>query len=65
MGVQFPPEEMRSEDDVLDGPAIDGDEDSPHVVNVLANNMTNCCGESPLCFLFRYYLYHAKNKKNL
>lgn len=49
MGVQFPPEEMKSEDDVLDGPAIDGDEDSPHKLSMFANNMTslNCCGESP------------------
>ena len=49
MGVQFPPEEMKSEDDVLDGPAIDGDEESPHKLSMFANNMTslNCCGESP------------------
>jgi len=49
MGVQYPPEEKSTEDDVLDGPAIDGDEDSPHKLSMFANNMTsiNCCGDSP------------------
>ena len=49
MGVQYPPEEVSTEDDVLDGPAIDGDDDSPHKLSMFANNMTsiNCCGDSP------------------
>lgn len=49
MGVQFPPEEVSTEDDVLDGPSVDGDEDSPHKLSMFANNMTsiNCCGNSP------------------
>ena len=49
MGVQYPPEEMATEDDSLDGPSIDGDDDSPHKLSMFANNMTsiNCCGDSP------------------
>lgn len=49
MGVQYPTEELATEDDSLDGPSIDGDDDSPHKLSMFANNMTsiNCCGDSP------------------
>ena len=49
LGVQYPTKDVSTEDDVLDGPAVDGDEDSPHKLSMFANNMTsiNCCGDSP------------------
>lgn len=49
LGVQYPPEELKTEDDTLDGPPIDGDDNSPHKLAMFANNMTsiNCCGNSP------------------
>jgi hypothetical protein len=49
MGVQYPHEELATEDDTLDGPSIDGDDKSPHKLSMFANNMTsiNCCGDSP------------------
>ena len=43
------PTQIRSSQDVLTGPTIDGEKDSPQKLTMFANNKTkfNCCGESP------------------
>ena len=43
------PTQVRSSQDVLTGPTIDGDSNSPQKLSMFANNKTkfNCCGESP------------------
>ncbi len=43
------PMEIHSSQDVLTGPTIDGEKDSPQKLTTFANNKTkfNCCGESP------------------
>lgn len=47
-GTQGPIEVVSSQD-VLVGPTIDGEKDSPQKLSMFANNKTNfhCCGESP------------------
>jgi hypothetical protein len=49
MGVQFPPEQTKTDDDQLYGPSIDGDVKSPQKMMILSNNKVslNCCGDSP------------------
>ena len=43
------PMEIQSSQDILTGPTIDGEKDSPQKLTTFANNKTkfNCCGESP------------------
>ena len=43
------PIQVSSSQDVLTGPTIDGEKDSPQKLSMFANNKTsfNCCGESP------------------
>ena len=43
------PIQVLSSQDVLTGPTIDGEKDSPQKLSMFANNKTsfNCCGESP------------------
>ena len=43
------PTQIRSSQDVLTGPTIDGEKDTPQKLTMFANNKTkfNCCGESP------------------
>ena len=47
-GVQGPIQVISSQD-VLVGPTVDGEKDSPQKLSMFANNKTsfNCCGESP------------------
>ena len=47
-GVQGPIQVISSQD-VLVGPTVDGEKDSPQKLTMFANNKTsfNCCGESP------------------
>ena len=48
-GVQGPVQITSSQTDVLKGPTIDGDPESPQKLTMFANNKTsfNCCHESP------------------
>ena len=43
------PIQVQSSQDILTGPTIDGEKDTPQKLSTLANNKTNfsCCGESP------------------
>ena len=47
-GFQIPPHYVSSQD-VLKGPSVDGQDDSPQKLTMFANNKTslNCCSESP------------------
>ncbi len=48
-GFQIPPHHVKTSQDVLKGPTVDGQKDSPQKLTMFANNKTslNCCGESP------------------
>ena len=48
-GFQIPPQHVKTSQDVLKGPTVDGQKDSPQKLSMFANNKTslNCCGESP------------------
>jgi hypothetical protein len=48
-GFQIPPQHVKTSQDVLKGPTVDGQKDSPQKLTMFANNKTslNCCGESP------------------
>jgi len=48
-GFQIPPQHVKTSHDVLKGPTVDGQKDSPQKLTMFANNKTslNCCGESP------------------
>ena len=48
-GFQIPPHHVNTSQDVLKGPTVDGQKDSPQKLTMFANNKTslNCCGESP------------------
>jgi hypothetical protein len=48
-GFQIPPHHVKTSHDVLKGPTVDGQKDSPQKLTMFANNKTslNCCGESP------------------
>ena len=48
-GFQIPPHHVKTAQDVLKGPTVDGQKDSPQKLSMFANNKTslNCCSESP------------------
>ena len=48
-GVQLPLKIANTQDDVLTGPSVDGDQDSPQRLAMMANNKYSfeCCTKSP------------------